>query len=57
MESYFQFTDEEKYAYCNVEAMGNLIMGVGENGVDYHTRLNVLWLFLCFEIGLLLLRI
>jgi len=40
VDSYLQFTDEEKYAYCNVEALGNLIMGVGEKAVDYHTRLN-----------------
>ena len=41
VESYLQFTDEEKYAYCDVEGLGNLIMGVGENSVNYETDLNV----------------
>ena len=41
VESYFQFTDEEKYAYCDVEALGNLIMGVDAKAINYETRLNV----------------
>ena len=44
VESYLQVTDEEKYAYCDVEALGNLMMGVGENTLNYETRLKVTFL-------------
>ena len=45
VESYLQLSDEDKFAYCNVEGLGNLIMGVGENTVNFETRLNVFFIF------------
>ena len=43
VDSYLQLTVEEKYAYCDVVALGNLMMGVDENVVNYDTRLNVFY--------------
>ena len=56
VDSYLQLTIEEKYAYCDVVALGNLMMEVGEKTVNYDTRLNVFYFF-SFKVGLLALRI
>ena len=56
VDSYLQLTVEEKYAYCDVVALGNLMMEVGEKTVNYDTRLNVFYFF-SFKVGLLTLRI
>ena len=45
VDSYLQLTVEEKYAYCDVVALGNLLTGVGEKTVNYDTRLKVFELF------------
>ena len=42
---YLNLTDEEKLAYCDVESLGNLIMDVGDQAMDYNSRLNVIWEF------------
>ena len=47
VDSYLQLTVEEKYAYCDVVALGNLMMGVGEKAVNYNTRLNVFYFLFC----------
>ena len=39
---YLNLTDEEKLAYCDVESLGNLIMDVGDQAMDYNSRLNVI---------------
>ena len=38
---YISLEDEEKYRYCDLEALGNLIIDEGNKATDYGKMLNV----------------
>ena len=42
MNVYRQLSDEEKHKFCNVETLGNLIMGRRDMATDFSARLKVL---------------
>ena len=54
---YINLTEEEKHRYCDVEALGNLIMNTGDKAIDYGKRLQVISLKTFLLVYLLILRI
>ena len=54
---YINLTEEEKHRYCDVRALGNLIMNKDDKAIDYGKRLQVLRLKTFSLLYLLILRI
>ena len=54
---YINLTAEEKHRYCDVEALGNLIMNTGDKATDHGKRLQVITWKAFLLVSLLILRI